>query len=51
MTDLTPCNDCGLTWGCGCNGLILCRKINRYSRKIIYLPKDGNERNENYLDL
>jgi len=51
MTDLTPCSDCNITWSCGYKGLLLCRKINRYSRKIIYLPKDGNKRNENYLDL
>ena len=46
-----PCNDCGITWTCGEDRLKFCRKVNKYSDKIIYLPKAGNERNKNYLDL
>lgn len=48
---ISPCNDCYITWTCGSDRLKFCRKVNKYSDKIIYLPKSGNERNENYLDL
>lgn len=47
----SPCNDCYITWTCGEDRLRFCRKVNKYSQDIIYLPKVGNERNKNYLDL
>jgi hypothetical protein len=48
-----PCNDCKITWACGKvdDRLVFCRKVNKNSEDIIYLPKDGNEENKNYLDL
>ena len=48
---ISPCNDCNITWTCGDVRLKFCRKVNKYSQDIIYLPKAGNERNKNYLDL
>ena len=47
----SPCNDCYITWTCGLDRLKFCRKVNKYSLDIIYLPKAGNEMNKNYLDL
>jgi hypothetical protein len=47
----SPCDDCDITLTCGEDRLKFCRKVNKYSQDIIYLPKAGNERNKNYLDL